>query len=343
MIVCINGVWNVASGKVSKWASGKVSKWEGKQVSKWRKFPITPLSSIFFLLLLSVACGGTAESSQTGYTVAPEFQAFYDQFGGERVFGEPITETFHETDDGPLLQYFQAVRMEYDPTTQAVAVFPLGAWELGGLNEQSPLPVDENLPSREFATTGQSVRGEFLAFYEAYEAEQWLGAPISPQLDVDGQIVQYFENGRLEYHPELPENEHIQVGSLGQAHFDAVMAFVYDRTIHAQPVPSAGLTRVDVSAYVKAPTLYEGQQQTLFVTVKTPAGRPVEQITATVVVSYEGYSTAIDLGQTDHEGRITAVLDIPLPPGQDIELEIEVLSADGDILGITMTTFKTWW
>lgn len=293
-------------------------------------------------VVLAACSGQDLAGPGTGPRVATEFETFYEQYGGERVFGLPITEAF-QVNGGQQLQYFQAARFDYDAQVGQVVVFPLGMWELEGLTTYVPVTVEGDVSVRDFPASGQQVRGEFLTFYETYQAENWLGLPISSELEVEGQVVQYFENGRLEYHPELPANEHIQVSFLGQAHFDSEMSFVYRQLLLAQPVPSAGLSQVTVEAYVQAPTLYAGEEQTVYITVLTPEDRPVTGIHLEAVLVTTEQQMSLDLGSTDEQGQLITPLTVSLPPGEQIDLEIFAYADDGEILGSTRLTFKTWW
>lgn len=71
------------------------------------------------------------------------------------------------------------------------------------------------LPTRYFVQTGHTVRGDFLSFFEQYGGVKSLGYPLTGQIVVDGWTVQYFEKGRLEYHPENEPAYRITVGWLG--------------------------------------------------------------------------------------------------------------------------------
>ena len=64
--------------------------------------------------------------------------------------------------------------------------------------------------------TGHTVRGEFLRFFRIYGSAESLGYPLTEEIVVDGWIVQYFENGRLEFHPENEPAYRITVGWLGE-------------------------------------------------------------------------------------------------------------------------------
>ncbi len=51
--------------------------------------------------------------AETGHTIAPEFLSYWENRGGVRLFGYPITEPFWE--NGLLIQYFERARFEYHP------------------------------------------------------------------------------------------------------------------------------------------------------------------------------------------------------------------------------------
>jgi len=302
-----------------------------------------------FVLLLA-ACSSaqvlpTPSSTGTGIAVNGRFTDFYNANGGRRVFGDPITDGFTAPDDGRFTQYFQAMRLEYDETAHAVTVYPLGEWALGGLHDATPVAVSANSPSRYFPAMDLTVQDEFLSFYETYHGEQLLGPPISSQLDVDDLRVQYFQNGRLEWHPELPIGQRIQVGYLGVAHFDAQMSFFYRPNQLAQPVSSAGIERVNVFTSVGTSVLYAGDTQTLYVTVLSPEGNPISDIAATVTALVDDAPQAtIDLGRTDKDGHIVIALpDLAVPPGKQVVLQTAVANSGGVVVGESTSAFKTWW
>lgn len=66
------------------------------------------------------AGASTLEFEETGHTLREPFLSFWQSYGGEDVFGAPISEAYWElTEHGQrLVQYFQNVRIERD-TTQA--------------------------------------------------------------------------------------------------------------------------------------------------------------------------------------------------------------------------------
>lgn len=68
-----------------------------------------------------------------------------------------------------------------------------------------------------FPETGHSVQGPFLAYFEAHDGEALLGFPITEHFfDPHSRLlVQYFQNARLEWHPENPDPYKVLPGLLG--------------------------------------------------------------------------------------------------------------------------------
>jgi hypothetical protein len=302
---------------------------------------------MWLLAGLLAACGlGPGEEPTavppSGIPVAPVFLPFYQTHGGERVLGGPISELF-DGENGRSLQYFRNLRLEHDPASGAVSAAPLGEWALAGLTEQSPAPTPESSPARTFPNTSFTLQDQFRIFYESYAGEVLLGPPISPQLNVDGLRVQYFTNGRLEWRPEAPPDWRIQLSPLGQNHFDQEMRFVYQANRDARPVSSAGVSAVNINAYVRAPVLYAGESQTLYVTVTTPGGDPVTGLVLDLNLSYAEFSERIVLGPTDDNGQIAAPLATVVEPGQQVLLRVQARDGNGQLIGERVTTYRTWW
>lgn len=297
------------------------------------------------IVILMVACQEMERMSTgpsgTGYSVLSPFDDFYEAYGGDRVFGEPITGECVAA-DGDAVQYFQRMRLESDDEEDDVAIYPLGEWAYEGLERRVPAPVPDSDRERFFPTTSFTVQDEFLAFYEANDGEAILGSPISPQLDEGELRVQYFERGRLEWHPSAPRGQRVQVGMLGQAHLDQGGATNLECDVIArigeEEAPPG--TAVRVSASVSAPILYPGDEQVIFVSVTTPAGIPFGDVPVEAVVTYQGEVLPLEsLGRTDDDGMVIAPLDVSdFEPGHEVEVEIRA----GDV-GETSLTFRTWW
>ena len=78
------------------------------------------------------------------------------------------------------------------------------------------------------------MAGEFLLFFEWYGGLESLGQPLSGEIEAEGWRVQYFEKGRLEYHPENEVAYRITVGWLGDL-------------MHRRrpPIPAGAIPRAD--------------------------------------------------------------------------------------------------
>ena len=60
----------------------------------------------------------------------------------------------------------------------------------------------------------------FLPFYEANGGLRIFGYPLSPVMEINGRLVQWFERSRLEYWPEHPEPYTVQPGLVGVEYTD---------------------------------------------------------------------------------------------------------------------------
>jgi hypothetical protein len=166
---------------------------------------------------------------ETGHNLSNSFKRFWEQRNGAQLLGLPISEEFQE--GGLTVQYFERARLEYHPeyagTSAEVQLGLLGRLVTTGRKDSEA--VFKSVPA--FATTtdriyfketGHSLSTGFKVFWEKYGGVSQFGYPISEefqevnQLDGKTYTVQYFERGRLEYHPEAKGTPYeVQVGLLG--------------------------------------------------------------------------------------------------------------------------------
>ncbi len=153
---------------------------------------------------------------QTGHSVTGKFWEFYQQKGGLRVFGYPISESLQER--GITVQYFERVRMELIEPPQGdpfVRVADLGRQLTAG-RRFAPVPASPDTPDcRYFPATGHYLAHGFKSFWDQMGGLEVFGMPISEEIEENGLVVQYFERARFEYHPEDTSNP-IQLGLLGR-------------------------------------------------------------------------------------------------------------------------------
>lgn len=306
------------------------------------------LSTLLGLLLAwtLVACQDDAASTprpSSGYEVLPQFQTYYTALGGPAVLGETITAAC-DAPDGRIVQYFQRLRLDDLPEQDEVMIYPLGEWALEGIQTPVPAPVPTDSEERYFPETGYTVQDEFLSFYQGQEGEIILGPPISPQLDEGELRVQYFRNGRLEWHPDAPRALRVRLGPLGQAHYVQEGSAELRCDVLARPASTNAESAVEVEATVKAPILYTGEEQVVYVQITTPAGRPVSGIPVFLAVTYQGDTFDQALGETGEEGAVAGPLDLPdFEPGEEVEVKVMANGAGKQILGESALSFKTWW
>jgi hypothetical protein len=280
--------------------------------------------------------------------VSGEILSFYNSFDDpERLFGNPITEAFEDPIRSNIqIQYFERVRMEYDPSKPAgerVTLADLGAWLYDETQRGEPVNVPVNNPlCRHFPKTDKDVCYGFLQLYDHYNGEKLFGQPISDVEFVNNRLVQYFERVRMEWRNEMPENHKVVITEIGRIDFDRrigdarLLKPVFIPNI--PPVPT-------VKAFVEHPLLANGNQQQVFVIVRDQFFRPIEgtQIEVTVVYS-DGKSINLRMNQaTNSDGYTKASFTVNnVSPNQVVELLVTARTPTGqETTGSTW--FRIWW
>lgn len=311
-------------------------------MNKWKRLLIRQLGWLWLVLVSCNPSPPSAPTSSSAIPVATPFVNFYSQNGGNAVFGEAISDLCVDG-TGRNIQYFERFRLDQDPAGGSISVFPLGEWAFATSLAPTAVPGPASGQSRYFPEAGQQVEGDFLSFYDNINGPLLLGLPLSPQLTEGELRVQYFENGRLEWHPELSVALRVQIGPLAQAHY-AYAASQLNCALLARPVPAALLTAANVETNLNVPILYPGNNLEVYVTVTTPAGAPVEAADVTIEVTFDGQVTTTPLGQTNGEGKLNGPIVLEnFSPGKDGTVEVLVSNPAGTLLGSRSLPFKTRW
>ncbi|HUG15313.1 MAG TPA: N-acetylmuramoyl-L-alanine amidase, partial [Thermomicrobiales bacterium] len=173
--------------------------------------------------------------SVTGHNVPRVFNDYWQQRGGLRRFGYPLTEAYEEvseTDGGRYLtQYFERARFERHPayagTQFEVQLGLLGA-ELEASRSDEPAfqraaPFTSTDARWFMPETGHSLAGIFKQVWIERGGLQIFGYPISeefPELsatDGNWHMVQYFERNRFEHHLDYQgTDDEVMLGHLGR-------------------------------------------------------------------------------------------------------------------------------
>lgn len=161
---------------------------------------------------------------QTGHFLKLGFKEFWQSHGSLAYFGYPITEEFADVaSDGQkvTVQYFERSKLEYIPATNTTRIGLVGT-ELTRDRKFDPIAsFPDTADRRYFKETGHSLATGFKKFWDDNGNLSTFGFPISEELTENGLTVQYFERGRLEYHPELDEGKRITLGRLGEELLEA--------------------------------------------------------------------------------------------------------------------------
>ena len=64
--------------------------------------------------------------------------------------------------------------------------------------------------------TGHTIDGVFLDTWREWGGASAFGNPITPELEENGRLVQYYEYARFEYVPDDPNGQVVQFGEIGR-------------------------------------------------------------------------------------------------------------------------------
>ena len=155
---------------------------------------------------------------ETGHFLSRGFKEYWQSHGGLAYFGYPLTEEFADVaPDGQQItaQYFERSKLEYVKATGVTRIGLVGTELTRDRTFPRIAPFPDVPERRYFPETGHSLATGFKKFWDTNGNVSTFGFPISEELTENGLTVQYFERGRLEYHPELEESKRITLGRLG--------------------------------------------------------------------------------------------------------------------------------
>ncbi|MEK7312399.1 MAG: hypothetical protein AAB382_10530 [Chloroflexota bacterium] len=320
-----------------------------KNVANWR---LQAGLMVVAIVMLIVAIGATPAQTEseryfdeTGHTVRGPFLAFFDSHGGLFVFGYPITDEY--VDNGRLVQYFQRARFEWHPENPEGFRVQLGLLgdELGwGQPPLKPnqIPAPGNPYCVYFAQTGHSVCNSFLDYFRDHGGIDVFGYPISEFYIERDRIVQAFQRGRMEWHPEKPTNQKVQLTEIGTL---AYQTFKLDPS-RLDPKPPANqpriITRLNARASVSSPVTGRAGSQTIYVVVVDQHGAALDGALATATIKFSSGDQTYTLPLTDARG----ISKLNVPFGQTKVgdyVVINVSAAYQNLTTQTRTSFLPWW
>jgi hypothetical protein len=166
-------------------------------------------------------------------------------------------------------------------------------------------------------TTGHNVLFEFRPYFDAMGGVYVLGRPLAEVDWEAGLMVQYFENGRLEWHGGAPAGERVRLSPLGLEELNTGTLAVQPKALPAQTIVA--------QVWATTPILSVGQAQTINVRVSDEHGNPLAGATARVTLDINGTPLDYGLAPTDAGGYTALTFNPPSwQPGRFVLYTVRV-------------------
>lgn len=309
----------------------------------------------FVLSVLLVGGGGwyaiRAQSSEQpdyfpkyGHRLAGEFYLkYYSIPNPALLYGEPTTIAYTDPKTGRYIQYFEKVRFELRnelPPAQRVQITPLGKYIYIPGNPTAQ--TDRSASCHTFAENGYQVCYAFLQFFEKNNGIENFGLPISNAENHNGRIVQYFERARLEWRPEFPAGERVQLGNLGLEYFD----LVHEDTSVKKPQSSIieGTIDLRVRAFPGLAVTGPTGKQTVYIIVQDQKLEPVPNAQVTLIVRMPSgeQQNYIVPTMTNLDGVTAFSFDFEAYALGIATIQVEVRQANLNLSAQTVTSYRIW-
>jgi hypothetical protein len=159
----------------------------------------------------------------------------------------------------------------------------------------------------------------------------------------NGRIVQYFERAKMEWHPELPANQRVQLGNLGEIYATTRLDSSLLQPGAAILNPNVQqITSLRATASLRQAIVGPSGQQTLHVYVIDQRGKPVPGASSRAVVRFPSGDLEKTPPATDANGHAQVTFELgQLRPGQLIV--VQVRAAWATLATETQTSFFVWW
>lgn len=283
---------------------------------------------------------------ENGHNIEEPFASFYAAQGGAARLGLPLTEKFVHPKTGVAMQYFQRARLDYDPNAplQPVRFAPLGD-EMGKRRPPAPLgSLRNDATCQYFPTTGHETCLAFGTYYKTNALETFFGPAIGPFVLEGNRTVQYFQNGRLDFLPEQPAANRVQIAELGLIHFELSGL---DRQL-LDPVMSlfggaTPITTLRARAQVRNGFIGPGNTQRITVRVVDQLSRPVPNALVTLTLKLSPTNNpSYAMPLTDSNGLTT----MNVPAGSNVRtgsmVSVQVGVTRANLRTSTVTSYIIW-
>jgi hypothetical protein len=180
----------------------------------------------------------------------------------------------------------------------------------------------------------------FLNFFDKYGGVEQFGNPISEIINLNGQLVQYFEKSRFEWHPERTTGKRDTLTNLGQTYFNLYEKALPRVEINNIPsLPANDIISLKVRSFAKLAVVPTDGSQTIFVIVTDQKNRPVNgaQVTLTLTPTGEP-SRYLAMPVTKSNGVTSVAIPIQDLPIGIVEVQVSVNYSSTS--KVTVTSFR---
>jgi hypothetical protein len=277
---------------------------------------------ILTILVVVMPIRAMMQDQDDGFSVDSGFSSYYIERGGKEIYGDPISESFVDSETGNVVQYFENARLELgedftgglEVITSSLGMM-LGYWEI-------PLTfIDEKEGCRFFHETGHQVCHAFLEYYEEHGSSEVFGYPISEFKFIDGRIVQYYQRFRLDWFAD-EEDQPVKPGPLGKLHLSML-----DRlSLKSDSDPIVEVEGLIIKSSVGQSSTRRSDSQTIYLLVQDQNQVPLAGAAATLIAHFPDGDRMIVLPLTDNDGRSQISFDFnDQPSGFRVSLDITVV------------------
>jgi hypothetical protein len=285
---------------------------------------------------------------ETGHTVRAPFYQYFSQSGGVNQHGFPITDDYVDPQTGLLVQYFEKSRFEWHPGNPDPYKVQLGLLgdELG--KRDAPISINQIPAANDptclyFSETGHSLCHNFRDYFLQNGGLNRFGYPIGEYVVENDRIVQYFQRARMEWHPEKPPGQRVQLGPVGSLHYR--FAGLDPRRL--TPNLKVGVSQGDVRSLVARGSVIEsvavsGSAQTTFVFVTDQLGNPINGAAVTLVVHYTHGDEVYTLPPTSAAGTTFRTFTVPSVNAGTI-VSMDFILTYGGLFTQTRTSYMVWY
>ncbi len=312
------------------------------------------ISTVLVVLIIAAMAVGAQAQNQSqqfignpGQWVSGPFLQYYlSSANPELLFGNPISIEFNDATTNQRVQYFEKARfdlIEGNEGTGGVVAAPLGEYLYEPDNyKEAGIPYDPAVCKR--FENAFSVCYAFWQFYQSNDGMLHLGLPLADaEINTAGFLVQYFQNGILEWHPEKEAGQRVVPGDLGRRYFDQ---FVNDPAYMHPDLNTlpAGILRVpQVSVFVANAIVTANSNQTVHVVVKDQFQQPVSGAVIGVTATMpDGRDFFFRLPESNSSGLSTFELLIGDYSARDVVLISALVTTPGGS-ATGESWFRIWW